>query len=315
MLYYRLPGEEISIKRGRFVRIDSITDVHGFVVSNFEGDQLFWFREEEEEEGLAFLSKEPASMTKQEYLKVGSEFLERLKQEGVGKAILSRIKKVPYKQTPYAIFKALCERYPKAFVYVCTSPFFGTWVGATPEVLLKEEKGRAHTVALAGTLSTESQESWGAKEREEQDMVRSFISAQLEQLELIPRNGTEVSEVVAGPVKHLCTYFDFELPPEKRSKLITLLHPTPAVCGVPRTAAKKLIEEVETHSRDLYTGFIGLLEKEKVNLFVNLRCAQLKENDAYLYLGGGYTKDSNVLREWEETENKAKTLLSIIENQ
>lgn len=314
MLYYRLPGEEISSKNGQFVRIDAINDVQGFVVSNFEGDQLYFFQEHEEDEGFVFLSEEPKSLTKQEYVEVGTEFLERLKQQEFGKAILSRIKKVAYTQTPFEIFKALCEKYPKAFVYLCSSPLFGTWVGATPEILLMEEKGRASTVALAGTLSVESPASWGEKEKEEQDMVRSFIAAQLEKLELLLINGTAVTEVVAGPVKHLCTYFDFDLPRQKRSELIELLHPTPAVCGVPREAAKKLIDKIETHSRDLYTGFIGLIENDKVNLYVNLRCAQLMESNAYLYVGGGYTKDSNVLSEWDETENKANTLLSIIEN-
>ena len=48
-------------------------------------------------------------------------------------------------------------------------------------------------------------------------------------------------------------------------------------------------------------------------LFVNLRCAQLFENTAYLYVGGGFTKDSIPDLEWDETENKAQTLLKVMQ--
>jgi isochorismate synthase len=47
---------------------------------------------------------------------------------------------------------------------------------------------------------------------------------------------------------------------------------------------------------------------------VNLRCAQITADRAYLFLGGGFTADSVVESEWQETENKARTLLNVIEN-
>lgn len=55
------------------------------------------------------------------------------------------------------------------------------------------------------------------------------------------------------------------------------------------------------------------MSEEHSYLYVNLRCCQIQEGKAYLYLGGGYTKQSIPEDEWEETENKARTLLNSME--
>ena len=60
---------------------------------------------------------------------------------------------------------------------------------------------------------------------------------------------------------------------------------------------------------------IGVVGEQSTQLFVNLRCAEIIQNQAYLYLGGGFTKDSTVESEWSETENKAKTLLNVMKKQ
>jgi isochorismate synthase len=49
-----------------------------------------------------------------------------------------------------------------------------------------------------------------------------------------------------------------------------------------------------------------------MNIFVNLRCAQIIGDRIYLYLGGGFTAESDSEKEWEETENKSKTLLNLL---
>ena len=81
---------------------------------------------------------------------------------------------------------------------------------------------------------------------------------------------------------------------------------------MPQKEALALINEEEQHNRSLYAGVLGFISAEESKLFVNLRCAQLFEDKAHLYLGGGYTKDSIVENEWTETENKAKTLLKVL---
>ena len=102
---------------------------------------------------------------------------------------------------------------------------------------------------------------------------------------------------------------------DKLGELIKRLHPTPAVCGLSKIDAYNLIERAEIHDRRYYTGYLGPwgLDNKK-QLFVNLRCAEINDKHMYLYVGGGLTGDSVPEKEWEETLQKAKTLMSVIES-
>jgi len=92
------------------------------------------------------------------------------------------------------------------------------------------------------------------------------------------------------------------------------LHPTPAVCGLPAMDAKRELLLTEPHERRLYSGFLGPVKNNgSAQLFVNLRCMQIIGKKAYLYAGGGLTIDSELEKEWEETKNKAETMLAVIQ--
>ena len=113
----------------------------------------------------------------------------------------------------------------------------------------------------------------------------------------------------------LKTTFQFDLGSNSAIAIADKLHPTPAVSGYPQKEALDLIHKSEKHQRRIYAGMIGVINEHSTQLFVNLRCAEIIHNQAYLYLGGGFTKDSNVVSEWNETENKAKTLLNVMKKQ
>ena len=73
------------------------------------------------------------------------------------------------------------------------------------------------------------------------------------------------------------------------------------------------IENAEKHSREFYTGFLGPVGIEDlIQLFVNLRCMKVGSKGLILFIGGGITHDSVAEEEWEETEIKADTLLSVL---
>ena len=100
---------------------------------------------------------------------------------------------------------------------------------------------------------------------------------------------------------------------EKAERLTKLFHPTPAVCGLPQEKAFQFIQNTELHNRSYYTGFLGpVWLHEKLDLYVNLRCMQVFENYLALHLGGGITKDSEPQKEWQETCDKAQTLLAVL---
>jgi isochorismate synthase len=317
-LKYRLPGKEIVEQLGTFRSIDFQSIQKGFVLTDFSLKNCFVFEASSEmndkKAGLHFLKKHPFVIEKENYLTEAASFIASFQYLNLKKGVYSRVKNVAFdEQKAETLFFELASNYPNSFVYFVSSDLFGTWVGATPEVLLSIENEEAKTISLAGTKKSNDESAWNAKEKEEQDIVTQYIEHTIAQSvkSKIEVNGPY--EYIAGPVKHLRTDFSFNLANESALNLIQQLHPTPAVSGLPKENAIELINKTEKHERSLYTGVIGLLGEETTNLFVNLRCCQLTERSAFLYLGGGFTKDSVPTLEWEETENKSQTLLNIFQ--
>ena len=93
------------------------------------------------------------------------------------------------------------------------------------------------------------------------------------------------------------------------------LHPTPAVCGLPKEAALSAIESFETISRGYYSGFCGPWNiHDESHLYVSLRCMQMyDERNFSLYAGGGLLKESRDKEEWEETEAKMNVMRRLLE--
>ena len=307
MLKYRLPGSEIVSRSGDFQKFrDGIP--YGFVVSNFEGTTLYEFKEGESI-ALPKLS-EPFVMSRSAYLEAASELIEKLKRSG-GKTVFSRIQKEVFTSNPEAFFHALCATYPKAFVYLIASKEFGVWIGATPETLMCREEDVVTSMALAGTRKATGDTDWTKKEFEEHEFVADYIEGKVKAFEPFDLRRSQRRESVSGPVKHLRTDFQWEISKQKDWDLAKSLHPTPAVSGWPVNLALEQIRAFEKHDRGLYTGIIGLIG-DQTNLFVNLRCAQIIDRSIFLYLGGGFTQDSEAEEEWKETENKAATLYNVL---
>jgi isochorismate synthase len=95
--------------------------------------------------------------------------------------------------------------------------------------------------------------------------------------------------------------------------MISLLHPTSAVCGVPRDTALDFIGQYENYDRSFYSGFLGPVNMDgESHLYVNIRCMQLFQHQAFLYAGAGVTRESKPEKEWEETEIKINTLMDLL---
>ena len=208
-------------------------------------------------------------------------------------------------------FQKLVEKYENAFTYLFSVPGIGTWCGATPEMLIDAHGNKIQLVSLAGT-KTQDQE-WSDKERDEQLFVTEYIKSQLNKNGCQNISAEEPQTVKAGAVEHLKTNISAELSnPEQLYSLVSNLHPTPAVGGLPKNAAIELILDKESYDRKYYTGFLGPVTSSQTKLFVNLRCLESLGDSVCLYLGAGITAASNPEAEWEETKLKAETLLSVL---
>ena len=317
------------------IKISKIDSVIGFLIAGFEqanagstyfirpdillSDGVLSSKLQNELEALPDIPEMPVSaghfQTKSAYLKSVQKLIDKLKSGELQKVVLSR---VTHSETGMIdkgkLFTKLEQKYPEAFVYLMHLPRMGTWVGATPETLLKLNKGFGKIAALAGTTSADAI-LWTDKEKEEQQMVTDYIEETLVKEGISDFQKFGPFTLKAGNVAHLKTTFQipFIQLKGKVGGLITRLHPTPAVCGLPKNKAFDLIQQLEEHDRELYTGFLGPWNlKGKSQLFVNLRCARLEKSAVRIFVGGGITASSNAAAEWEETENKAQTLLSVL---
>lgn len=268
--------------------------------------------------------QQPHLCTQAEYCTLVETAIAYIQQTGIKKIVTSRATEtpLPLNFSPMATFAALCQRYPHAFVSLVSIPTIGTWLGASPEVLLSLSDQEIYTVALAGTQPRPSDRplsavSWGTKEIEEQALVSDYIRDFFQQLQLNPVTEIGPQTVSAGQIVHLQTQFRVRLDQPRLSQLanqiLHQLHPTSAVCGMPKPEALSFILEKENYDRAFYCGFLGPVHlNNQSHLFVNLRCMQLKQDKAILYVGGGITPDSIPQAEWTETVLKSKTLLNVL---
>lgn len=255
------------------------------------------------------------------YFQQVKSMIHDLQRKNLDKVILSRIEILDGigKNDASNSFLKLAEAYHSAFVFFVSIPKVGTWIGASPETLLSVNDNSIETVALAGTQKIDNksidQIRWEEKEIKEQAYVSRYIENIFKEHQLNDIDRVGPITVQAGNVVHLKTSYRLPLSLnfDQLSKFTKDLHPTPAVCGLPKTKAISLIKKLETHDREYYAGYLGPINSTTdLSLFVNLRSMKVLENQMALFVGGGITADSIPEKEWEETCLKAQTLLNVI---
>jgi len=257
------------------------------------------------------------------------EAVQQIEQGAFKKVVPSRRKLValPPNFDVAATFQRLCEAYPAAFVSVFSIPGVGTWMGASPEILVRtyraDQRRMFRTVALAGTQPLRGENplrnaAWRQKEIEEQAMVSRYIINCFKKIRLREFEEDGPKTTAAGNLLHLRTDFTVDMDatnfPELGSVMLKLLHPTSAVCGMPKEPALEFIRQKEVYDRSFFSGFLGPVNiHNEISLFVNLRCVQLLGQQATLYAGAGITIDSEPEKEWAETEIKMLTIQQFLQ--
>ncbi len=171
-------------------------------------------------------------------------------------------------------------------------------------------------MALAGTMPHDTaspQPVWSDKNVNEQAHVSRYIGQCLEQYsDDVQQQGPYTTR--AGNLVHLRTDFSFILNADATlGQVIDALHPTPAVCGVPKLDSLRFIIENEALDRSYYSGFSGPVNLlDDTAMFVSLRCMRLFDDRYRLYAGGGILPQSVELMEWRETAAKMQAMLSLI---
>lgn len=236
------------------------------------------------------------------------------------KIVPSRFADFPYTENTdlIKVFERLCNNHPQAFVSFVSSPQTGTWMGASPELLVSIVENKFKTIALAGTLPYSPNinlktVAWTQKEIEEQALVSRYIINCFKKIRLREYEEHGPKTVVAGNVMHLKTEYEVDMQatnfPQLGSVMLKLLHPTSAVCGMPLEPALEFLQANEGYSRQFYSGYLGPLSiQNQSHMYVNLRCMQLFADRVSVYGGAGVTIDSIPNEELKETEMKMDNL-------
>jgi isochorismate synthase len=280
----------------------------------------------------AHLSKLPrqefnlVGQEKAHFLNLVAKGIQAIEAGTLEKIVAARTKMIPL-PTEFDLGKTLAKllsSYPHSFVNFFHLPGIGTWMGASPEVLIETKGDYFYTMSLAGTQPAQGDNplksaAWTQKEIEEQALVSRYIVDCFKTIRLREYEEHGPKTVLAGNLLHLRSDFRVNTQTTGFSNLgsvmLGLLHPTSAVCGMPRKEALNFLKTEEGWDRNFYAGFLGPVGiEQETSIYVNLRTASLGKEHALLYAGAGVTEDSVPEKEWEETELKCDIIGKFIQN-
>lgn len=221
------------------------------------------------------------------------------------------------------ILRNLAGSYPDCRVFALARGE-SCFLGATPEVLIQQEKRRIRSVCLAGSAPRDPDQAVDDiearilmddhKERWEHEVVVRWIADRLEPLASDLSWNTTPRLLRLRAVQHLETVFEGTVPDGRDAlELLAAIHPTPAVAGRPLAEALKIVREEEEMDRGWYAGPIGWMDREgDGEMALGIRSALIRGPEAFLFAGAGIVEGSDPDKEWREVELKLTPLLSAL---
>lgn len=256
----------------------------------------------------------------EEWQELFNHVKEEILLKKVEKVVISREVKIQCETvvSVECVLKNLISKNPNSFVFA----YFKdgkTFLGATPEILVRKERERIFSYALAGTIARSDHESDEAqkaallkdpKNRHEHQIVIDYIAKVMKNYSDKVMIG-ETTTLELKNLYHLKTLITAKSKEHSSlSDWVSSLHPTPALGGYPMKDAMEIIARYEKHERGLYAAPIGIMNEEGDGIFVvGIRSAFIEGNTVYAYTGCGIVESSECEEEYLETTNKAKTIL------
>ena len=263
-----------------------------------------------------------------DYRAVVAKAVARIEAGEFTKIVLARAQEFASDQPlhPLRVLNGLRQRFPDCYAFSLANGKGQSFIGASPERLVRVSKGVLETEALAGSIRRGAGASEDAalagtllrseKDRREHQHVLAAIIARLEHLGLAPEYAEEPGLRRLANVQHLHTPIRAALPENVRLlAVLAALHPTPAVGGAPLASAVAAIRGLENFPRGLYAGAIGWSNaRGGGEFFVGLRSALVDGGAARFYAGAGIVAGSTPEKEFAETELKFKAMLEALRN-
>jgi len=225
------------------------------------------------------------------------------------------------------IMNKLAENYSSTWIFSVAN-----LVGATPELLVRLNKGLVTSRILAGTIQRTGDDqrdlalaaslARSSKDLEEHEYAVDSVAQTLAPF-CSSTNVPETPFVLhLSNVMHLATdvtgVLTDSLAPADLFTVVRELHPSAAVCGTPRPAAQRVIKEVEAMSRGRYAGPVGWIDsKGEGEIGIALRCAQINSTnrrEIRLFAGCGIVQGSDPAKEYAESQAKLLPIREALES-
>ncbi|MDP4172714.1 MAG: isochorismate synthase [Bacteroidota bacterium] len=264
---------------------------------------------------------------KKKWMEAVKKAINEIEFDKVKKVVLSRKVEIELKWEPDIshIIEHLHQKYPECYLFLFHSGK-SSFFGASPEKLIKLSSGWIEADALAGSAprgNDETEDLKYAKDLQnsikdliEHAAVKDYIIKQFSSLadEVYYEESPKIKKL--NNIQHLWTPVKAKLKSvQKMFPILENLHPTPAVCGIPKTEALDTIKKLEDYPRGLYSGIIGWFNFDaEAEFSVAIRSALLKGKKLFIFAGGGIVDGSNPAIEFQETELKLKPIFSLFEN-
>jgi anthranilate synthase component 1 len=269
--------------------------------------------------------KVKSNTSKNRFLKMVNKAKEYIKIGDIFQVVLSQRFEATLTKKPLEIYKKLRVTNPSPFMYFFNFEDFQI-IGASPEILVRLRDDKITVRPIAGTRprgKNTKEDNFFAK-----DLLKDKkeLSEHLMLLDLGRNDAGKVSKI--GTVK-VTESFMIEkyshvmhivsnvvgIYNKKYSKFTSLLAGFPAgtVSGAPKIRAMEIIDELEQTRRKVYAGGIGYFSANgEFDTCIALRTAVVKNKKFYVQAGAGIVADSNPIKEYEETVNKAKALINAL---
>ena len=224
-------------------------------------------------------------------------------------------------ETPYnvaSILANLVDNNPNCFIFGYEKDGH-TFVGASPEILVRHRGSEILSYALAGTAPKDGTNAWtkeqlltNKKNLVEHNIVRDRIVNTMKAITPDVTVG-ETGIMELSHLYHLRTIITAKDSTKSLVEWAKLLHPTPALGGEPREKALALLQKYEAHERGMYAAPFGFMKDMGDGIVVvAIRSALIMDNVLYAYAGCGVVADSNADEEYAETNNKMRTILDAL---
>lgn len=266
-----------------------------------------------------------SNVTKEQYMTMVEKGKEYIKAGDIFQVVLSQRLTCTAQDVPFEVYRRLRTINPSPYLYYLELDDI-TLIGSSPEMLVRVSDGVVETCPIAGTRPrgktqgedvTLAQELLAdTKERAEHvmlvDLGRNDLGRVCEYGSVNVDKMMEIEQF--SHVMHLVSNVKGKL---KRGKtafdVLRGCFPAGTVSGAPKIRAMEIIEELEPTRRGPYAGAIGYVGfGGALDSCITIRTIMIKEDKAYIQAGAGIVADSEPEKEYQETLNKAKALMSAL---